>query len=123
MPLQNEEKFYLELGDRVKTERFRRDISQEKLAEELGLSRTSVANLEKGRHRPSIYQLMLIAEFFIIDFTDLIPVELTKKPRGVKKKKSLDEQLKNAVSDQNVIDNPTRSIVKEFLTSLTSDKK
>ena len=122
MPLQNEETFYLELGDRIRTERIRREISQEKLAEELDLTRASVVNLEKGRHRPSIYQLLLIAKFFILDFTLLIPVENTAIDKRSKKKKTIDDQLKNVVSDQNAIDDPTKSVVKEFLSSLKGNR-
>ena len=122
MPLQTEERFYVELGDRIKTERLKREISQERLAEELGLTRASVVNLEKGRHRASVYQLLVIAEFFILDFPALLPVKSITKQKGKKGKNSIDEQLRNVVSDQEAIDDPTRSVVKEFLTSLKNDK-
>ncbi|MFC3802843.1 helix-turn-helix domain-containing protein [Cohnella sp. GCM10012308] len=40
------------LGDRIKTERARKKMSQEDLAEELGFKRTNIANYEAGRVTP-----------------------------------------------------------------------
>ena len=67
--------FYSSLSDLIKTERIKRGIKQEKMQDVLGLSRGSITNLEKGKHRPSIYQLLKIAELFEIDYVDLIPVK------------------------------------------------
>jgi transcriptional regulator with XRE-family HTH domain len=62
----DEEVFYKFLGSKIASERNRFGITQEKLASVLGLSRVSIVNLEKGKQKPSIYQLYLITKEFDI---------------------------------------------------------
>ena len=50
--------------DRMRTLRMEREISQEKLAEELDIARTTVSHLENGNREPSLYVLMAYAEYF-----------------------------------------------------------
>nr|WP_315394807.1 helix-turn-helix transcriptional regulator [uncultured Sphingobacterium sp.] len=71
--MNSEEQFYAELGSKIAAVRNDKDISQEVLAEFLKLSRPSVANIEKGRQRPSALTLALIANFLKVDISDLIP--------------------------------------------------
>ena len=108
------DKFYTDLGVRIKDERLRRKISQEKLGEYLDLKRTSVINLEKGRHRPSIYVLLTIADFFNMDYTELIPVPDKKGKATIKKKV---RNLDGAITDQE-FDKPARTVVQHFLSTL-----
>lgn len=107
--------FYQALGERIKTERLKRKISQENLASHLDLTRASVINLEKGRHRPSIYQLISIANFFKIDYDSLIPY-VSKSPNPRSKKLSPD--LRNIVTDQEKIDKPARDVINNFLSAI-----
>ena len=71
--MNSEEQFYIELGAKIASIRNDKDISQEVLAEFLKLSRPSVANIEKGRQRPSIITLTLIANFLKVDVSEIIP--------------------------------------------------
>ena len=50
--------------DRLRTLRIEHEISQEKLAEELDIARTTVSHLENGNREPSLYVLMAYAEYF-----------------------------------------------------------
>ena len=52
------------IGNRLKTLRAEHDLSQEKLAEELDIARTTVSHLENGNREPSLYMLMAYAEHF-----------------------------------------------------------
>jgi transcriptional regulator with XRE-family HTH domain len=77
-------KFYEELGRRVAAAREKRDLSQQKLAELLGLSRTSVTNIEKGRQPVDIHVLVRIANTLGVALLKLVPEEsLFKKPENV----------------------------------------
>lgn len=77
-------KFYEELGKRVAAAREKRDLSQQKLAELLGLSRTSVTNIEKGRQPVDVHVLVGIANTLGVGILKLIPEEtLYKKPDHV----------------------------------------
>ena len=109
------DKFYKKIGELIRDERIRSGRSQEELAKYLDLTRISVINLEKGRHRPSIFQLLLIAEYFDMDYTKIIPI-ITEAPTENKKIKLSD--LKNMVIDQETIGKETKTAVMDFLASI-----
>ncbi|MBN8670806.1 MAG: helix-turn-helix transcriptional regulator [Chitinophagales bacterium] len=116
MILPSLDEFYQELGIRIKSERLRRNIKQEDLGSYLDLSRASITNLEKGKHRPSLYQIILIANYFKMDYSDLIPVLTEKQKVKVKTR-----ELKNIVTDQDKLDKITQSAVLDFLTAIKKD--
>jgi transcriptional regulator with XRE-family HTH domain len=107
--------FYKELGERIKTERLRKKINQEKLGESLDLTRVSINNLESGRHRVSLYQLILIARILDLPYTDLIPYG---KKRNSRKTKSAEPDFKNAIIDQDSFKTTTKAVVRNFLSSI-----
>jgi transcriptional regulator with XRE-family HTH domain len=66
--------FYSELGRLVRVRRKELRLSQEVLAERLGLARTSVANLEMGSQRISAEVLVKIAAALAVDISQLLPL-------------------------------------------------
>ena len=67
----------------LKTLRKRRKLSQDKLARELGLKRSSIASYESKNVEPRIAVLQDIANFFSITLTDLIERDFSKdSPTG-----------------------------------------
>lgn len=70
---------YADVGRRVRSARVsitqeRREAwTQEQLARKLGLTRSSVANLEAGRQRIPLHILFLIAENLRVPLADLLP--------------------------------------------------
>ena len=71
--MNSEEQFYIELGAKISSIRKDKGIGQEVLADFLQMSRPSVANIEKGRQRPSVITLALIANFLGVEVSKLIP--------------------------------------------------
>ncbi len=71
--MNTEEEFYIELGLNISKIRNKKEISQEGLADFLKLSRPSIANIEKGRQRPNVLTLALIANYLKVDISELIP--------------------------------------------------
>ena len=65
--------FYVSLGGRVKRGRNQANLSQADLAQRLGLTRTSIANLEAGRQRPSAHHAAMIANILQVPIQDLLP--------------------------------------------------
>lgn len=63
----------VKIGTRVRHARKDRALSQDQLAEAVGLTRASVANIEAGRQRPPIHILISLAETFGLSVTDLLP--------------------------------------------------
>jgi len=65
--------FYTSLGGRVQRGRKRANLSQAELAERLGLTRASIANLEAGRQRPSALHAAILADVLDVPLQDLLP--------------------------------------------------
>ncbi|MBZ5687066.1 MAG: helix-turn-helix domain-containing protein [Acidobacteriia bacterium] len=72
-----EKTFYAAFGKLLAEMRRKRGISQEMLADELGLSRTSITNIEKGRQPVQLHTLYLIARLLSIDIKELLPSQKT----------------------------------------------
>ena len=60
------------LGINIKSERLRRKISQEKLAELTNISRNSISLIETGKINPTILKVIDIANVLNVDLNILI---------------------------------------------------
>lgn len=76
--------FYETLGKRIRQARDERDISQVEMARAIGLSRTSITNIEKGRQPIQVHVLVKIAETLGVTLSALLA---TTRPQGDKYKK------------------------------------
>jgi transcriptional regulator with XRE-family HTH domain len=56
------ERVYRTLGERIRSERLKQNITQDELASRVGLTRTSITNVEKGRQRLLVHTLLQIAD-------------------------------------------------------------
>ena len=65
--------FYNQLGENIQKYRQRRKLSQERLANIVGLTRTSLTNIEKGRQHPPLHTLCEILEQLKVDISDVLP--------------------------------------------------
>ena len=64
---------YPRIGERIKALRKSRDLTQAHLAEKVGLSRTSIVNIEQGHQKVMIHVLYQLADVFGLPVADLIP--------------------------------------------------
>jgi transcriptional regulator with XRE-family HTH domain len=69
----NTNKIYIEIGKRIKDMREHKNISQEELSKKIGLTRTSITNIEKGRQRLLVHTLINIAQELSINVNTLLP--------------------------------------------------
>ncbi len=67
------EGFYALVGSKVRSARLAAEISQEFLANKVGLTRSSVANLEAGRQRIALHLFVAIAHALNKDACELLP--------------------------------------------------
>jgi len=67
------EDFYALVGSKVRSARLAAEISQEFLANKVGLTRSSVANLEAGRQRIALHLFAAIAHSLNKDTCELLP--------------------------------------------------
>lgn len=58
-----------EIGSKLKTLRKGRKLTQQELADELGLTRCTISNYEVGRRSPHISELRRFAEFYGVDLS------------------------------------------------------
>jgi transcriptional regulator with XRE-family HTH domain len=64
---------YAQFGQLVREHRQALGMKQGALAEALGLSRTSITNIERGRQRIQLHQIFAVAEALAIEVDILLP--------------------------------------------------
>jgi transcriptional regulator with XRE-family HTH domain len=67
--------FYLQLGQAIRARRERLGLTQTELAERVGLSRTSVTNVERGRQQVLLHQVVDFAKALRTDVAALTPTD------------------------------------------------
>ncbi len=72
MQIETERRFYRLIGKQVRTRRGGR-FTQQKLAELVGVSRTSITNLERGDQNVPVHILLRIADHLHCEIGDLLP--------------------------------------------------
>jgi|SRR5579883_6448 len=65
--------FYRQLGEGIRRARKQRKLSQDALAKLVGLTRTSLTNIESGRQHPPLHTFCDIVEQLKVEFADLLP--------------------------------------------------
>jgi transcriptional regulator with XRE-family HTH domain len=65
-------------------------LSQERLSDFVGLTRTSITNIEKGRQRVSLDLLFALAEALRIEPHELLPTSSSRIPPELQKKLTRD---------------------------------
>jgi transcriptional regulator with XRE-family HTH domain len=64
---------YREFGRSLRTAREAADLTQKDVAERVGLSRTSVTNIERGSQHIALHQLFLLADAVGVEPSALLP--------------------------------------------------
>lgn len=71
--MKNEVQYYRELGQRIQRARRQQKLTQEKLASRVGLSRTSMVNIERGRQKVLVHIFVKLAAVLKMELPDLAP--------------------------------------------------
>ena len=89
----------VEIKNRLKEFRQRQELSQEDLAEALGISRQSIISLEQGKHMPSLPLAINMCRFFDSTFEDVFQMhdEISRE---------IDEVLGDQVGNIKIISKP-----------------
>lgn len=98
------DEFYRLLGKRIREirESHKHNITQETLAKNIGMSRTSIVNIENGRHHIQIHTLVDICTILHISMNDVLPeikddtihsISYSTKPFDLKEKKSINKVI------------------------------
>jgi len=84
---------YLDIGKRIRAERTKQNLSQEKLAEMAGCGTTHISHIETGNSKLSIKTFIAIINALNISADELLRNHMTKA------KHVLDDELAELVSD------------------------
>jgi transcriptional regulator with XRE-family HTH domain len=77
--MKDHETFYRKVGERIRTKRKARGLSQEGLATAIGLKRPSMSNIEKGRQNILLHTFYDIVETLDAKPTDLLPETVARE--------------------------------------------
>jgi transcriptional regulator with XRE-family HTH domain len=69
--------FYKQLGANIRKNRQRLELSQDDLARSIGLTRTSLTNIENGRQHPPLHTFCDLVEQLKVDASALLPSRAT----------------------------------------------
>jgi transcriptional regulator with XRE-family HTH domain len=120
---QTEDQFYEEIGVRIRNYRLSANIGQEMFAELLNLTRASVVNMEKGRQRPSIFQLIRIANILKVDYIDLVPFDLNIERLPAQEGQVFDLDYSSVVAGSYVnLNDRVKNSMNQFLTDISKGK-
>jgi transcriptional regulator with XRE-family HTH domain len=65
--------FYQQLGTNIRRCRTRLNLSQDALGKLIGMTRTSLTNIENGRQHPPLHTFCEIVEQLKVDVSELLP--------------------------------------------------
>ena len=77
------QRIYQDIGRRVAARRKELGLVQDDVAATMGLSRTSVTNIEVGRQRVLVHQVFELADVLDMDVAELLGLTETKVRRDV----------------------------------------
>jgi transcriptional regulator with XRE-family HTH domain len=77
------EDFYAHVGEKLRSVRTAAAISQDVLAQRVGLTRPSIANMEAGRQRVALHLFVAICQTLDIDVCELLPVKPKSHPSPI----------------------------------------
>ena len=87
------EEIYKMFGRRLRELREKNRVPQEELATLSGLTRSSIANIENGKQRVMLHQLLKFAEALRVDLATLVPNQ-SKGPELQEAKKDYLDQVR-----------------------------
>ena len=99
-------------GDNLKRLRKEKELTQENLAEFLGVSFQTISKWERGETYPDITTLPIISRFFDVSIDDLLGVNKTREEEKINEYLSLYDDMK--LKDLTLTYNKFQKAVKEF---------
>ena len=112
-----QDNLYKSIGKQIKGLRKRNRLSQKELADQLGLSRASVVNIEVGRQHPSLHLLIDLARIFKVSILDFLVEEFSDTQVETEKLSRRKRELSKLATGDSL------KMVSEFLEEITSKKK
>jgi DNA-binding XRE family transcriptional regulator len=94
MTVLEQNQFYQMLGNCIRKARIKAGLKQHTFASFLSLSRASIVNIEKGRQRPPIHLIWVIAKVLNIEVNEILPSFTHSEEINAKWKRLISKQTK-----------------------------
>lgn len=104
--MNDENEIYVSLGLKIKELRLKKGINQQELADELGITRSSLAHYEKGTRKMYLETLRLFADYFGVTMDDLLGNEYSKIDD-----KTTHERVSDLIKDYNLSDSEYSKLI------------
>jgi len=118
---------YQIIGDRIKKKRSQIPFSQEQLAKKAQISRTSISNIEIGRHQAPLHVLYKISVALEYEIQSLLPTFQEIKVQEKKNKKSkvygLEQDLKQILLNESDLSYKVKKDLENYIKKLGNDSK
>ncbi len=85
----NKTNFYNSISQKIAESRNLRNFTQKQLADKIGITRTALINIEKGRQHLNLFMLFEIAIYLDLEIEDFIPTQNEFELNYVKPKMEL----------------------------------
>ena len=95
----------MEIGQKLKEKRTALGLSQEQLAEQLGITRQTVANWEKGKTSPDIASVQKLSALYSVSLDELLK-EDTSMRKHVEESAALPRKYWNMLFELAILLNP-----------------
>ena len=83
----------MELGKKIRQLRFKAGMTQEQLAERMGIGAQSVSKWENAVSMPDIASLPLLAEIFGVSIDDLFDLSAEQRLNRIENRMDMEEEL------------------------------
>src|ERR1700722_2208137 len=95
--MNNPDAFYKQIGENIPAKRRERGLSQEGLANAVGLKRPSLSNIEKGRQNLLLHTFCDIAETLNANTSELLPERVASEETERLNLRGLSEEVRQFV--------------------------
>lgn len=87
----------MNIGKKILFYRKKNQISQEQLAEKIGVSRQTISNWELEETIPDVKQLLKLAEIFVVSLDDLVNYEVKEKENNNNREIMIVSEIENVI--------------------------
>lgn len=94
--------FAVSLGQRLKLLRIEKGMSQERLANSIGISRSALSMYELDRREPDIFTILRFADYFLVTTDYLLGREERSPNRADKTRENLQELIRMVIHEVKV---------------------
>ena len=112
---------YKIIGERIKEIRIRISVSQEKLADSVSVGRTSISNIELGRHKAPLHIIYDIAKSLEVDIHFIIPHESEINSRIIEDKEKDKTVISNLLDKKKELTKSDKKKIEDIINKLGHD--